>query len=371
MLEQRTTIEQSFAFWQTSLTNKMMYVDDITACTVATWWDLRKGPLILEGPPGGGKTSLARAIPEIIGCPFYRLQCYRGIGKREALYDWNESLQQILVQEAKQANKKGNYTTILYQPDSLLLGSLGQALLNPAEHVVILIDELDKVPAEESFEGLLLEFLDEAAITIAEWGNNSKSRIQPASGKAPHVIITSNAGTNGQRKSLSDPILRRSSHYLYLAEPDLVRQYEILKDKARSLPARVVKQCALFSVLCRLRTNLEKPLSISETINWVQILELYQVSHLTKELIKLTIPALFKKVGDKKRFLTSLEAIFQEILEYTNKPLEQSNELLLSDHSSASEEALDERSLNVKGIFQTLKPLTNVVAAKLNLATQR
>lgn len=350
----QNTIEKSFAFWKTSLTNKMMYVDDITACTVATWWELRKGPIIFEGPPGGGKTSLARAIPEIIGCPFYRLQCYRGIGKREALYDWNESLQKILVQEAKQANKKGNYTNILYQPDSLVLGSLGQALLNPAEHVVILIDELDKVPAEESFEGLLLEFLDEAAITIAEWGNNKNSRILPISGKSPHVIITSNAGTNGQRKSLSDPILRRSSHYLYLPEPDLVRQFEILKGKAPGLNARVVKQCALFSVICRLRTNLEKSLSISETINWVQILEQYQTTNLTKEIIRLTLPALFKKVGDKKRFLTSLEAIFQEIEHYQDTPLEETNELLLSDYTSVSEEALDESSLDVKAVFKNL-----------------
>ena len=36
-------------------------------------------PLLLEGEPGVGKTSAAKALAEVLGGPLIRLQCYEGI----------------------------------------------------------------------------------------------------------------------------------------------------------------------------------------------------------------------------------------------------------------------------------------------------
>ena len=50
-------------------------------------------PLLLEGPPGAGKTQVAKVLSEALEMPLIRLQCYDGIGEAKALYQWNEPLQ--------------------------------------------------------------------------------------------------------------------------------------------------------------------------------------------------------------------------------------------------------------------------------------
>ena len=46
-------------------------------------------PLLLEGEPGTGKTSLAEAWATVTGAELIRLQCYEGIEASQALYDWD------------------------------------------------------------------------------------------------------------------------------------------------------------------------------------------------------------------------------------------------------------------------------------------
>ena len=45
-------------------------------------------PLLVEGPPGVGKTELAKATAEMVGKPLIRLQCYEGLDEAKALYEW-------------------------------------------------------------------------------------------------------------------------------------------------------------------------------------------------------------------------------------------------------------------------------------------
>src|SRR5437879_12551611 len=55
-------------------------------------------PLLLEGPPGAGKTQIAKVLSVALGMPLIRLQCYEGIDEAKALFQWNEPLQRMALQ---------------------------------------------------------------------------------------------------------------------------------------------------------------------------------------------------------------------------------------------------------------------------------
>ncbi len=59
-------------------------------------------PLLLEGPPGAGKTQIAKVLSQALGMPLIRLQCYEGIDEAQALYQWNEPLQRMALEHLHQ-----------------------------------------------------------------------------------------------------------------------------------------------------------------------------------------------------------------------------------------------------------------------------
>src|SRR6266705_2990491 len=96
---------------------------------------LRLGkPLLLEGPPGAGKTQVAKVLSEVLRMPLIRLQCYEGIDEAKALYQWNESLQRIALEFIRQSSREGLQTTWtelkrqLYSEDFLIPGPILRAL---------------------------------------------------------------------------------------------------------------------------------------------------------------------------------------------------------------------------------------------------
>ena len=47
-----------------------------------------KKPVLIEGPPGVGKTELAKTTADMFALPLIRLQCYEGLDEAKALYEW-------------------------------------------------------------------------------------------------------------------------------------------------------------------------------------------------------------------------------------------------------------------------------------------
>ena len=58
---------------------------DQIATAVYLAYHLRK-PVLIEGPPGVGKTELAKTTAEMFDLPLIRLQCYEGLDEAKAIY---------------------------------------------------------------------------------------------------------------------------------------------------------------------------------------------------------------------------------------------------------------------------------------------
>ena len=127
-------------------------------------------PLLVEGPPGCGKTELAYAVAFAAGTVVERLQCYEGITEDKAIGKFDESLQRLFL-ETQRDHLGSDWEAIrarLHTLDFFSEGPLLRALRYPNNPCVLLIDELDKVG--HGFEALLLEILSAWQVTVPKLG---------------------------------------------------------------------------------------------------------------------------------------------------------------------------------------------------------
>lgn len=218
---------------------------DEEAFIVYTALDLGK-PLLVEGPPGSGKTEVAKVLATLLNAELIRLQCYEGLDEGKALYEWNYQKQILDIQRGTEKNVFGSEYLL---PRPLLMAI--QAKRTP----VLLIDEIDKVDPE--FEAFLMEILSDFQISIPEFGT-----VKAAT--RPPVVLTS----NGVR-DLGDA-LRRRCVYLYLDFPTMNREASILMRKVEGLHPLLALQIARTMHLLREELQLLKPPSISESLDLAQ-----------------------------------------------------------------------------------------------------
>ena len=75
---------------------------DQIATAVYIAYHLKK-PILIEGPPGVGKTELAKTTSEMFELPLIRLQCYEGLDEAKAIYEWKYGKQLLYTQVLKEA----------------------------------------------------------------------------------------------------------------------------------------------------------------------------------------------------------------------------------------------------------------------------
>ena len=239
-------------------------------------------PLLLEGEPGVGKTSAAKALAEVLGGPLIRLQCYEGISASEALYEWNYPAQLLSIRVAD-VGKQQVATTDLFREEFLLDRPLLQAIRHDgAAPAVLLIDEVDR--ADDEFEALLLEFLAESAITIPEIG--TIGAIQP-----PVVVLTSN-----RSRELHDALKRRC-YYHWIEYPDVQRAAEVVRRRVPTSADPLVAAATAFVSNAR-TLDLDKAPGLAEAIDWVSALSVLGIGKLDRSAALATLGAVAKTPDD-------------------------------------------------------------------------
>jgi len=121
-------------------------VDPVTLEVVYLAARMRK-PLLVEGPPGCGKTELAYAVAAAANTVVERLQCYVGITEEKVIGRFDEALQKLYLetQGNNLARDWGEIRSRLHSLDFFAEGPLLRALRYEQKPCVLLVDELDKV----------------------------------------------------------------------------------------------------------------------------------------------------------------------------------------------------------------------------------
>ena len=253
-------------------------------------------PVLIEGPPGVGKTELAKTCATVVDRPLVRLQCYEGLDESKALYEWKYGKQLLYTQLLKEQlgdvldGAKGlnesmarlhEFGDVFYSEAFLESRPLLKAM-EADQGGVLLIDEIDK--ADFEFEPLLLEVLSDYQVSIPELGT-IRARSKPL------VFLTSN-----DTRALSDALKRRCLH-LHIPFPSVELEAKIVASRVPDLAQSMTKKLVQFVHAVRL-LDLKKAPAISETVDWAKSLLLLHAKDLDSALVQDTLNVLLKYEDD-------------------------------------------------------------------------
>jgi len=244
-----------------------------------------KKPILVEGPPGTGKTELAKTIAECFGRDFFRIQCYEGITFEQVVGEWNYQ-KQLLYLEMARENRED---MTIFSDEFFIQRPLLTAFSNDKPSV-LLIDEIDK--ADEELESFLLQALGEQEITI-----NDLDTFELKNDLI--VVLTSNS-----QRSLLDETKDRCL-YLYIDYPEYDREIDIVNKRVPLAQPHLVNEIVEKTQKIR-KLDLSKKPSIRATVDWVESLIALNQIPPTREALEDTLNVVAKNEDDKEKIINEV-----------------------------------------------------------------
>ena len=242
-----------------------------------------KKPLLLEGPPGVGKTESSQIIASYLNTKLIRLQCYEGLDVNSAVYEWNYQKQLLSIKLTESsALSSAEKESHIFGDEFLLKRPLLQAITESDKAPVLLIDEIDR--ADEEFEAFLLELLSAYQISIPEMGTIKANHI-------PIVVLTSN-----RTRELSDALKRRCLYHC-VPYPEFQKELAIINKHLPDINQVLASQLVKFVQYLR-SLKLDKSPGIAESIDWAEGLIALGTKAFTQENIDKSLGVILKSDKD-------------------------------------------------------------------------